>query len=122
MRTNVNRYLVEGESGIEQLYIEYRKSLSPTVHSRFYMGILELMYGGGGGGEILYSPYRQRWALGFNINAVKQRGFERNFEFRDYDTVTSHVSVYYASPFYDIDMAVHAGRCLKEGPRIHFRG
>ena len=47
VRTNVNRYLVEGESGIEQLYIEYRKSLSPTVHSRFYMGILELMYGGG---------------------------------------------------------------------------
>ena len=43
---------------------------------------------------------------------MKQRGFERNFEFRDYDTVTSHVSVYYASPFYDIDMAVHAGRYL----------
>ena len=50
------------------------------------MGILELMYGGGGEIFILH---RQRWALVI-INAVKQRGFERNFEFRDYDTVTSH--------------------------------
>lgn len=113
VRTDVNRYLVEGASGIEQFYAEYRKSLSPTVHSRFYAGILELMYGGVGG-EILYSPYKQRWALGFNMNAVKQRGFERDFEFRDYETVTAHVSAYYALPVYDIDMAVHVGRYLAE--------
>jgi hypothetical protein len=113
VRTDVNRYLVEGESGIEQLYIEYRKSLSPTVHSRFYTGLLELMYGGVGG-ELLYSPYKRRWALGVSMNAVKQRGFKRNFEFRDYETITAHVSAYYALPIYDIDMAVHVGRYLAE--------
>ena len=111
VRIDVNRYLVEGKSGVDQLYLEYKKSLSPTLHSRFYAGILELMYGGIGS-EILYSPYKQRWALGFNINSVKQRGFQRNFEFRDYGTTTAHVSAYYALPFYNIDMAVHVGRYL----------
>ena len=69
------------------------------------------MYGGAGG-ELLYSPYKQRWALGVNVNAVKQREFERNLKFRDYETLTAHISAYYASPFYNVDMAVHVGRYL----------
>ena len=113
VRTQVARYLVDGESGIEQLYAEHKKSVSPSVHTRVYAGILEAMYGGVGG-EVLYSPYKQRWALGLNVNAVKQREFERNFKFRDYETVTAHVSAYYASPFYNVDLAVHIGRYLAE--------
>jgi hypothetical protein len=111
VRTLVNRYLVEGSSGLELLYAEYKKSLSSSVHSRTYAGLLESMYGGIGG-EVLYAPYRQRWAIGVNANAVRQRGFKRNFDFRDYKTLTGHASVYYASPFYKIDVAVHAGRYL----------
>ena len=111
VRTLINHYLVDGESGIEQFYGEYKRSLSGSVHSRIYAGILEQMYGGIGG-EVLYAPYRQRWALGFNVNAVKQRGFERNFKFREYETVTGHLSAYYAAPFFDLDIAVHAGRYL----------
>ena len=71
------------------------------------------MYGGVGG-EVLYSPFKQRWALGLNVNAVKQREFKRNFKFRDYETVTAHVSAYYASPFYNVDLAIHVGRYLAE--------
>ena len=103
VRTLVNRYLVEGESGLELLYAEYKKSLSSSVHTRTYAGLLESMYGGIGG-EVLYAPYRQRWAIGVNLNAVRQRGFKRNFDFRDYKTITGHVSVYYASPFFNIDV------------------
>ena len=113
VRTLVNQYLVNGASGIEQLYIDDRRSLSSSVHTWIYGGILETMYGGVGG-EALYAPYMQRWALGLNVNAVKQRGFERNFEFRDYETVTAFASAYYASPFYDVDMAVHVGRYLAQ--------
>jgi hypothetical protein len=111
VRTLVNRYLVEGESGLELLYAEYKKSLSSSVHTRTYAGLLESMYGGIGG-EVLYAPYRQRWAIGVNVNAVRQRGFKRNFDFRDYKTITGHISAYYASPFFNIDVAVHAGRYL----------
>ena len=113
VRTLVNEYLVNGASGIDQLYIEDRRSLSSSLHTWVYGGILESMYGGVGG-EVLYSPFKQRWAVGLNVNAVKQRGFERDFEFRDYETVTAFASAYYASPFYNIDLAVHAGRYLAQ--------
>ena len=113
VRTLVNQYLVNGASGIEQLYIEDKRSLSGSIHTWIYGGILETMYGGVGG-EVLYSPYMQRWALGLNVNAVKQRGFERDFDFRDYETVTAFASAYYASPFFDVDMAMHVGRYLAQ--------
>ena len=113
VRTLVNEYLVNGASGIDQLYIEDRRSLSSSLHTWVYGGILESMYGGVGG-EVLYSPFKQRWAIGLNVNAVKQRGFEREFEFRDYETVTAFASAYYASPFYNIDLAVHVGRYLAQ--------
>lgn len=111
VRTLVNRYLVEGESGLELLYAEYKKSVRGSVHTRAYAGLLESMYGGIGG-EVLYAPFRQRWAVGVNVNAVRQRGFKRHFDFRDYKTITGHISAYYASPFFNIDVAVHAGRYL----------
>ncbi len=113
VRTRVNQYLVNGASGIEQLYIEDKRSLSPSIHAWIYGGILETMYGGVGG-EVIYSPYLQRWALGLNVNVVKQRSFERDFKFLDYKTVTAFASAYYASPFFDVDMAVHVGRYLAQ--------
>ena len=76
------------------------------------------MYGGAGG-EVLYSPYMQRWALGVNVNAVKQREFERNFKFRDYETITAHISAYYASPFYDIDDGCSRWSIFSKGSRVY---
>jgi hypothetical protein len=66
----------------------------------------------GAGGEILYLPFRSPVAFGANLIAVKQRDFAGGFGTRDYDTVTSHVSIYWATPFYDFDAAVHIGRYL----------
>jgi hypothetical protein len=64
------------------------------------------------GGEILYEPFAQRWAIGATLNGLQQRGFEKNFELLDYSTVTGFVSLYYASPWYNVDIAIHAGRYL----------
>ena len=111
VRSDVNRYLVEGQSGLDQLYIEYRKSATPSLHYRAYAGILETMYGGAGI-EVLYAPFKSRVAVGATINALRQRGFEKNFEFLDYKTVTGYLSLFYATPFYNVDAAVHAGRYL----------
>lgn len=111
VRSDVNRYLVEGQSGLDQLYIEYRKSATPSLHYRAYAGILEAMYGGAGI-EVLYAPFKSRVAVGATINALRQRGFEKNFEFLDYKTVTGYLSLFYATPFYNVDAAVHAGRYL----------
>ena len=111
VRSDVNRYLVEGQSGLDQLYVEYRKSVNPNVHYRAYVGILEAMYGGAGI-EFLYAPFKSRLAVGATVNALRQRGFEKNFELLEYKTVTGYLSLYYASPFYNLDAAVHAGRYL----------
>ena len=111
VRSDVNRYLVEGQSGIDQLYVEYHKSATPSLHYRAYAGILEAMYGGAGA-EVLYAPFKSRIAVGATVNALRQRGFEKNFEFLDYNTVSGYLSLYYATPFYNVDAAVHAGRYL----------
>ena len=43
---------------------------------------------------------------------VKQRGFKRDFELLDYEVLTGFVSAYWATPWYNYDVAVHAGRYL----------
>ena len=111
VRSDINRYLVEGQSGFDQLYVEYRKSASPNFHYRAYAGVLEAMYGGAGI-EVLYAPFKSRLAVGATANALRQRGFEKNFEFLNYKTVTGFLSLYYATPFYNLDAAVHMGRYL----------
>ena len=111
VRSDVNNYLTEGESGIDQLFLEYRNSLGKSFHYRTYAGILESMYAGVGG-EILYEPFAQRWAIGATLNGLQQRGFAKNFELLDYSTITGFVSLYYASPWYNVDVAIHAGRYL----------
>ena len=62
------------------------------------------------GGEILYEPFAQRWAIGATLNGLQQRGFE-NFELLDYSTVTGLVSLYYAHLGITL-MWHHAGRYL----------
>lgn len=111
VRSEINRYLSEGENGVDSLYAEFRDSLTKDLHVRSYFGIFEEMFGGIGS-EVLYEPFRNRWALGANLNWVKQRDYDRGFEFLDYEVLTGHVSAFYATPWYDFDIAIHAGRYL----------
>ena len=66
----------------------------------------------GVGIEVLYQPFMSRLALGGTINRVIKRGYERDFELLDYKTSTGFLSLYYASPFYNYDFAIHIGRYL----------
>jgi len=111
VRTDVNKYLVYGSSGIQSLYLEKNSSLNEKVHYRTYIGILESMYSGVGV-EVLYQPFMSRLAVGGTINRVIKRGYERDFELLDYKTSTGFLSLYYASPFYNYDFAIHVGRYL----------
>ena len=111
VRTEINQYLVRGASGIESLYLEKYSTLSEEIYYRLYLGILETMYSGVGI-EVLYQPFMSRLAFGGTINNVKRRGYKRNFELLDYHVITAFLSMYYASPFYNFDLAMHAGRYL----------
>jgi len=66
----------------------------------------------GVGTELLFHEYSNRWAVGASLSWARQRGYERNFDHLDYDVVTGFLSLYYATPFYDFDIAIHAGRYL----------
>ena len=111
VRSDVVRYLSEGESGLERLIVEGRNSYGRSIHYRGFAGILEDMFSGAGG-EILYWPHKSRIAVGASIAYAKRRDYGRRLSHLDYDVITGHMSAYWASPFYNYDVAVHAGRYL----------
>jgi hypothetical protein len=111
VRSNVVRYLQEGTSGIDRAVLTKRGSLADDLHFIAYAGILEEMYSGAGG-EVLFRPFGSRFAVGASAAFVQQREFDRGLGLRDYETITGHVSGYWASPFWDLDVTVHAGRYL----------
>ena len=70
------------------------------------------------GGELLYQPYKKRWAIGGSVNYVQKRDFSRNFDLLNYRTSTAFLSLYYASPFYNYDFSLHIGRYLAKDKGI----
>ena len=111
VRTDLKQYLQQGKSGVDSLALVKRGVLREDVFYQLYGGILEEMYSGVGG-EILWRPFDQPFAIGANLNGVVQREYDKGFGLRDYKTVTGHVSLYWATPWYNFDVAVHAGRYL----------
>lgn len=111
VRTDIVEYLIEGESGLDSLFLENRGNLQDNIYYRIYGGILEQMYSGLGG-ELLYHPFQSRISYGLSANFVKQRDYDRSFKHLDYKTTTAFASLYWASPFYNFDFAVHAGKYL----------
>lgn len=76
-----------------------------------YGGMLESMFGGVGG-EWLYRPWHSPFALGVDVNAVQQRGFNQDLSFLPYRTVTGHASLYWKTGIQDVNVTLHAGRYL----------
>ncbi len=111
VRTDFLKYFSEGKNGVGNLEADYNFRLSPTVFAVARAGYLESMFAGVGG-EVLWRPEHQRWALGVDLYEVKQRDFDRMFGLQGYHVFTGHVSLYYASPWYDLNLAVHAGQYL----------
>lgn len=111
VRQDRRLYLLEGESGIRRMAIDYYKDLSPNLKAKISLGYLEWMFGGIGG-ELLYIPNDKRWALGFDAHWVKQREFDQRFSFQDYETVTGFVNYYQEIPFYEMRLKLSLGKFL----------
>ena len=111
VRTDVVKYLTEGTTGLDSLYFEKRGSAYKELHYRVFGGVLEHMYSGLGG-EVLYQPFQSRLAYGLSANWVRQRAYDKSFKHLDYQTITAFASVYWASPFYNYDFALHGGKYL----------
>ena len=111
VRSDVVRYLTEGETGLDSLYLQKRGNLRNDIYYRAYGGVLESMFSGIGG-EVLYQPFKSRFAFGLSANSVRQRDYDKSFKHLDYKTTTGFASVYWASPIYNFDAAFHAGKYL----------
>jgi hypothetical protein len=66
----------------------------------------------GVGGEVLYQPVQSRLAYGFSATQAHQRTYDKSFDLAGYKATTAFASVYWASPFYNYDFALHAGQYL----------
>ena len=111
VRTNSKEYLQQGKHVLAGAQTDYVFSLAPDWYARAAVGYFESMFGGVSG-EVLYRRQDSRWAAGVEVSHVWQRDFDQLLGFRDYDTTTGHVSLYYKLPWYDLEAAVHGGRYL----------
>ena len=111
VRSDFIKYFAQGKTGIGEMHADYRFRLAPNIFAVTKVGYLESMFAGGGG-EILWRPEGQRWALGADAFEVWQRDFNRLFGLQKYHVTTAHVSLYYASPWYNLNFAFRAGQYL----------
>jgi hypothetical protein len=111
VRTDLKNYLQQGTTGLFSLDTNYFFNLRPNWYGKVSAGLFEPMFGGAGG-EVLYAPYEERWALGGEFYYAKQRDFDLSLGFRDYDTTTGHLSAYYKLPVYNLVSQLNVGRYL----------
>lgn len=119
VRTDFAQYFTKGKNGIGNLEVDYRFRLAPSVFAIARAGYLESMYAGAGG-EVLWRPENERWALGADFYEVQQRNFDRLFGLQDYRIFTGHVALYYSSPWYGFNFAIRAGQYLAGDRGITF--
>ncbi len=97
---------------MEQAALTWLAQPAPEWTTRLAAGWFEELYAGFSG-EVLYRPWRQRWALGLELDPVIKRlpGNTLLLE-PGTDTLSGFGSLYYQSSDGHVDAAVHAGRSL----------
>lgn len=111
VRTDIRQYLTDSRITMPVFQVTDAERLGQDLYGMAYAGMLESMFGGVGG-EMLYRPFGERWAIGVDAAWVKQRGFDQDFSFRGYHVATGHVTGYYETPVNHVTFAVSLGRYL----------
>jgi len=111
VRTDVRKYITSSTVTMPIFQLTGTRQLGQDFYGMAYGGMLESMFGGVGG-EVLYRPFGERWAVGANVNWVKQRGYDQDFSLRRYQVTTGHVTGYFDLGYKDVTVAISAGRYL----------
>jgi len=97
VRIEIQKYLKQGTSGFDNFHFDFIKQYDNHL-ALVSVGEFETMYGGLRF-EYLYKPLKYQFALGFNINKVKKRDYDKIlFSYLDYETTTGHINLYYMHP------------------------
>ena len=122
VRTYIREYVTRSKITLDTLFGTWQDRLAPNLYGQLYAGYLETMYGGIGG-EILYRPVDSNWAVGFDLNYVRQRSYEDNVSFFDYKVLTGYANLYYKPEFLpDSQLTFNVGRFLAKdlGVNVEF--
>ncbi|UCM43839.1 YjbH domain-containing protein [Aeromonas dhakensis] len=112
VRTWIREYVDSSNILLNNLQLTHMDQFGRDWYGQVYGGYLEMMYAGAGG-ELLYRPFGQSWALGVDGNWVKQRDWNNTLKMADYDVVTGHVTGYWQLPFLEgVTAKVAVGRYL----------
>ena len=120
VRTDIVEYLQESEKyHIKRTQFNYFADLSENIYMKLSAGLFEEMFGGFGG-EILYRPFMKNYGIGAELWRVRQREYKMLLGFRDYETTTGHINLYYLHPKSQVTLALKGGRFLAEDSGISF--
>ena len=111
VRTYQKEYATTSAVTLPVMQLTHMEALGGGHYVSAYGGMLESMFGGVGA-EWLYRPFMSRWAMGVDINRVRQRDFRQNLAFRDYQVSTGHASLYWDTGFQNLHATLSAGRYL----------
>ncbi|MGE6223649.1 YjbH domain-containing protein [Aeromonas media] len=112
VRTWIREYVTSSDVLLNNLQLTHMDKYDDAWYAQAYGGYLEMMYAGVGG-ETLYRPFNQTWAIGADINLVKQRDWENTLQLADYQVATGHVTTYWQPEFLDkVTAQISVGRYL----------
>mgnify|MGYP001258427532 FL=1 len=111
VRTDIVRYLQDGELYIKNLQLDYFWSPKRDLYAKVSLGFLESMYGGGGI-EVAYKPFYKDFAISLDAYMVKKRDFDQRFKFLDYKTSTANLNFTYHFTPLNIYTNISYGRYL----------
>ncbi len=112
VRTWIREYVTSSDLLLTNLQLTRMDNPATDWYTQVYGGYLEMMYAGVGS-EVLYRPFGERWALGLDVNYVKQRDWNDIMRTADYDVVTGHLTAYWEMPYVDGSFAkISVGRYL----------
>ena len=119
VRTYMREYVTGSVVSMENLYLQWQDQIAPNWFAQAYAGYLETMYGGVGT-ELLYRPVDSNIAVGFDLNYVRQRSYDNEFDFFDYKTFTGHINVYWKPEFLpDTQLTFNIGQFLAKDKGVN---
>lgn len=119
VRTYMREYVTGSVLSMENLYLQWQDQIAPDWFAQAYGGYLETMYGGVGT-EVLYRPVDSNIAIGFDLNYVRQRSYDNDFDFFDYKTFTGHINLYWKPEFLpDSQLTFNIGQFLAKDKGVN---
>lgn len=117
VRTYLREYMTNSPLNVSNLQLTHQGGLGASQFYSVYAGYLESMYGGVGA-EWLYRPWHRSWAVGVDMNRVRQRSFDQLLSFHragtqtGYQVNTGHATLYWDTGWNSTQVKLSAGRYL----------